>query len=211
MNRLPIIVSAFCLIAAAVIAGVAWKVTQDRPLGAVSEAGVSGAVRSTGRADIGGPFTLVDQNGAFRDQSLLNGKWSVVFFGFTYCPDVCPVTLQTLAAVKQLMGPQGDALQVVLITIDPARDTPASMKAYLDSVGLPGAVGLTGTPTQITAAAKAYRVFFAKRGVGDDYLIDHSTIAYLMGPDGQFAAPIPYGLSPERTAAIIRDAMQQGR
>ena len=211
MSRLPVIVSALCLIAAAVVAGVAWKVTQDRPLGAISEAGVSGSVRSTGRADIGGPFTLVDQNGGRRDESLLNGKWSVVFFGFTYCPDVCPTTLQTLAASQQLLGARGDALQVVCITIDPARDTPASLKAYLDSVGLRGAVGLTGTPAQIAAVAKAYRVYFAKKGDGEDYLMDHSTIAYLMGPDGQFAAAIPYGLSPERTATIIRDAMQQGR
>ena len=164
MNRLPVIVSALCLIAAMIIAGVAWKITQDRPLGAVSEAGVSGAVRSTGQADVGGPFNLVDQNGVTRDQRLLNGKWTVVFFGYTYCPDVCPTTLQTLAATRQLMGPQGDALQVVFITVDPARDTPASMKAYLDGVGLRGSVGLTGTEAQVTAAAKADRGFFAKKG-----------------------------------------------
>ncbi len=211
MNRLPVIVSAFCLIAAIIIGGVAWKITQDRPLGAVSEAGVSGAVRSTGQAEVGGPFNLVDQNGVARDQRLLNGKWSVVFFGYTYCPDVCPTTLQTLAATRQLMGPTGEGLQVVFITVDPARDTPASMKAYLDSVGLRGSVGLTGTEAQVTAAAKAYRVFFARKGKGEDYLMDHSTIGYLMGPDGKFAAAIPYGLSPEQTAKIIRDAMQQGR
>lgn len=211
MNRLPVIVSAFCLVAALVIGGLAWKVTQDRPLGTVSDAGMSGAVRSTGRPDIGGPFTLVDQDGVARDQRILSGKWSVVFFGFTYCPDVCPTTLQTLAASKQLMGSEGEALQVVFITVDPARDTPAAMKAYLGSVGLRGAVGLTGTPAQISSAAKAFKAFFAKKGEGDDYLMDHSTVAYLMGPDGRFAAPIPYGLSPEQTAKIIRDAMQQGR
>lgn len=211
MNRLPVIVSIVCLVAAAVIAGVAWKITQDRPLGVASEAGVSGEVRSTGQPNIGGPFNLVDQNGVARDQRLLRGRWSVVFFGYTYCPDVCPTTLQTLAATKQLLGPQGDALQVIFITVDPARDTSASMKAYLESVGLRGAVGLTGTEAQITAAAKAYKVFFARKGEGDDYLMDHSTVAYLMGPDGRFAAPIPYGLSPERTASIVRDAMQQGR
>jgi protein SCO1/2 len=211
VNRLPVIVSALCLVAAAVIGGLAWKVTQDRSLGAVSSAGMSGAVRSTGRPDIGGPFSLVDQDGVARDQRILSGKWSVVFFGFTYCPDVCPTTLQTLAATKQLMGAEGEALQVVFITVDPARDTPASMKAYLDSVGLRGAIGLTGTQAQISSTAKAYKAFFAKKGEGDDYLMDHSTVAYLMGPDGRFVAPIPYGLSPEQTAKIIRDAMQQGR
>ncbi len=211
MSRLPVIVSALCLLAAVVIGGIAWKITQDRPLGAVSDAGVSGAVRSTGRPDIGGPFSLVDQNGVARDQRILSGKWSVVFFGYTYCPDVCPTTLQTLAATRQLLGPQGEALQVVFITVDPARDTPASMKAYLDSVGLRGAVGLTGTEAQVSAAAKAYKVFYARKGEGDDYLMDHSTVAYLMRPDGAFAAPLPYGLSPEQTAKLIRDAMQQGR
>ena len=211
MNRLPVIVSAFCLVAAIIIGGFAWKITQDRPLGAVSDAGVSGSVRSTGQADVGGPFSLVDQNGAARDQRLLDGRWSVVFFGFTYCPDVCPTTLQTLAATRQLMGPQGEPLQVVFITIDPARDTPATMKAYLDSVGMGGSVGLTGTEAQVAAAAKAYRVFYAKKGDGNDYLMDHSTIGYLMGPDGKFAAAVPYGLSAEQTARIIRDAMQQGR
>jgi protein SCO1/2 len=209
LNRLPAVISIVCLIAAVAIVGVAYSLTRDRPTGAVSEAGVSGAVVSHGRADVGGPFQLVDQDGKAVDQRLLNGKWSVVFFGYTYCPEVCPTTLQTLAAVKSLMGPKGEALQVVFITIDPARDTPPAMKAYLDSVGLKGAKGLSGTPAQVAAAAKAYKIYFAKKGTGADYLMDHSTLSYLMGPDGQFAAPVPYGLSPEQTARIIRDAMQQ--
>lgn len=210
LKRLPVIISIVCLVAAAIIVGVAYKVTHDRPMGAVSEAGVSGAVTSFGRADIGGPFNLVDQDGRPADAHILRGKWSVVFFGYTYCPDVCPTTLQTLAAVKQLLGPRGDEVQVIFITIDPARDTPATMKAYLDSVGLRGAMGLSGTPQQVAAAAKAYKVFYARKGSGDDYLMDHSTLSYLMGPDGSFRAPIPYGLSPEQTAKILRDEMKSG-
>ncbi|MBX7248493.1 MAG: SCO family protein [Caulobacteraceae bacterium] len=180
-------------------------------MGAASEAGISGPVITHGSAAVGGPFELVDQNGQVVDQRLLQGKWSVVFFGYTYCPDVCPTTLQTMAGVRKALGPDGEKLQVVFISIDPARDTPAALKAYLDSVGLKGAVGLTGTPGQVAAAAKEYRIFFARKGEGPDYLMDHSTLSYLMGPDGAFRAPIPYGLSVEQTTGIVRDAMQQGR
>jgi protein SCO1/2 len=209
LSRLPVIVSIVCLVAAALVGGLAWKITHDRPMGARSEAGVSGTVISHGQADVGGPFQLVDQNGRGVDQHILDGKWSVVFFGYTYCPDVCPTTLQTLAGVKQALGPEGEALQVVFVTVDPARDTPAAMKAYLDSVGLKGAIGLSGTPEQIAGAAAAYKIFYARKGEGADYLMDHSTLSYLMGPDGTFRSPVPYGLSVEQTTGIIRDAMQQ--
>lgn len=207
MNRLPFIVSVLCLVAAALIAGAAWWVTRNGPSGA--EAGVSGATVSTGRADIGGPFTLTDQNGKRVDESLLKGKWTVVFFGFTYCPDVCPTTLQALAATKQQLGDQARDLQVVFITIDPERDTPPALKAYLANAGLPEAIGLTGTPAEIDAAAKAYRIYYAKRGEGSDYTMDHSTAAYLMNPQGAFSRAIPYGMSPSQKAKVIRDAMQQ--
>ena len=211
MNRLPVIVSALCLIAAVIIAGVAWKITQDRPMGAVSEAGVSGAVRSTGHADIGGPFTLVDQNGIARDQRILAGKWSVVFFGYTYCPDVCPTTLQTLAATRQLMGPQGEALQVVFITVDPARDTPLALKDYLSSDGFPeGVIGLTGTPEQVRTAADAYRAVYEKVGEGEAYTMNHSLTIYLMGPDGQFRSALGHDLGPERSARLIEQTMARG-
>jgi len=207
VNRLPFIVSVLCLVAAALIAGAAWWVTRNAPSGA--EAGVSGATVSTGRADIGGPFTLTDQDGRRVDQTLLNGKWTVVFFGFTYCPDVCPTTLQALAAAKQQLGARAKDLQVVFITIDPERDTPQALKAYLANAGLPEAIGLTGTPAEIDAAAKAYRIYYAKRGEGSDYTMDHSTAAYLMNPEGEFSRAVPYGMSPSQKAQVIRDAMQQ--
>jgi protein SCO1/2 len=210
VNRLPVIVSIACLVAAVVIAGFAWTITHERPKGAVSEAGVSGAVRSVGTPAIGGPFHLVDQTGRAVDEGVLKGKWSVVFFGYTFCPDVCPTTLQTLATTKQLMGREGDRLQVVFITVDPERDTPAALKAYLDSVGLPGALGLSGSRAQVDAAVKAYRAYYQRRPTDDgSYVMDHSTMSYLMKPDGTFAAPLPYGQSPQQTAALIRDAMQQ--
>lgn len=211
MNRLPVIVSVVCLVASLALVGVAWMITRNPAPGAVTGAGASGPVRTTGTAAVGGPFRLVDQTGRAVDESILKGKWSVVFFGFTYCPDVCPTTLAALAAVKQQLGPRGKDLQVVFITVDPERDTPAALKAYLDSVGLPGALGLTGTPEQIKAAAKTYRIFYARKDTGEgEYTMDHSTAAYLMNPDGVFSTVLPYALTAEQKAGIIRDAMQQG-
>lgn len=212
MNRLPVIVSVICLVASLVLVGIAVMITRERAPGTQAQAGVSGPVRTTGSADVGGPFRLVDQNGRPADERILKGKWSVVFFGFTFCPDVCPTTLARAASVRRLLGPQGRDLQVVFISIDPERDTPAALKAYLDSVGLPGAIGLTGTPEQVAAAAKAYRVFYQKRETGPgEYTMDHSTTAYLMDPDGRFSTPLAYTMSAEQEAEVIRDAMQQRR
>lgn len=163
----------------------------------------------TGQPAIGGPFQLVDQDGRKVDESLLKGKWSAVFFGFTYCPDVCPTTMQALAAAEQRLGPKADKLQVVFVSVDPERDTPAQLKTYLSNEGFPEqVVGLTGTPEQVAAAAKAYRVYFKKAGEGDDYLVDHSTPTYLMDPKGRFARVLPYGISPEEIATQVSDAMR---
>jgi protein SCO1 len=160
-------------------------------------------------ASVGGPFQLVGLLGRPADETLLKGKWTVVFFGFTYCPDVCPTTLQALAAAQQRLGPKADQMQVVFISLDPARDTPAQLKTYLGADGFPkGIIGLTGTPEQVAAAAKAYRVYFKKNGEGADYLVDHSTAAYLMDPKGRFDRAIPFGVSPEEIARQISDAMR---
>jgi len=212
VNRLPVIVSIVCLVASLALVGIAWVITRDRPMGARAEAGVSGPVRTTGAPDVGGPFQLVDQNGRAVDERILKGKWSVVFFGFTYCPDVCPTTLAKMAQVKQLLGPKGRDLQVLFFTVDPERDTPAALKAYLESVGLPGAIGLTGTRAQVDAAAKAFRIFHQRRETGPgEYTMDHSTSAYLMDPDGVFSTSLAYPMTAEQDAEVIRDAMQQRR
>jgi len=135
----------------------------------------------------------------------------VVFFGFTYCPDVCPTTLQVLAMAQDLLGPKAKDFQVVLVSVDPERDRPAALKAYLSGDAMPkGAIGLTGSPAQIAAVAKAYHVYYAKSGEGASYAIDHSTAAYLMGPDGGFRRVIPYNLPPEEVARQIAEAMRAG-
>lgn len=142
-----------------------------------------------GQASIGGPFQLVDMNGRSVDQSVLKGKWSFVFFGFTHCPDICPTTLALLGDVQDQLAKQKHETSVVFVSLDPARDTPAVLKTYLSSPGLPkNLTGLTGTPEQVATAAKAYRVYYQKAGSGEDYMIDHSSVIYLMAPDGRLSA-----------------------
>ncbi len=192
-RHVPILIAA-CVVGLIFLGAVAWKTgVFDRPP----------------QAAVGGPFQLVDQNGKPTDESILKGKWTVVFFGFTYCPDVCPTTMQALGAAQQQLGPKADQMQVVFMSLDPARDTPAQLKTYLGSDIFPkGTIGLTGTPEQVAAAAKAYRVYYKKNGEGADYLVDHSTAAYLMDPKGRFDRVIPYGISPEEIAHQISDAMR---
>jgi protein SCO1/2 len=164
--------------------------------------------QTTGAAAIGGDFHLVDQTGRPVDQTLLKGKWSVVFFGYTYCPDVCPTTLTTLGSAADELGEKAKDFQVVFITIDPHRDTPAQLKAYLSSGSFPkGTIGLTGTDAQIAQAASAYKVYFQKQGTGANYSVDHSSTLYLMNPQGRFDSPIAYGLTPEQTRDSILKAM----
>ena len=160
---------------------------------------------------VGGPFQLVDQDGRPVDEKILNGKWSAVFFGFTFCPDACPTTLSGLAQTEALLGPQARTFQTVFISLDPARDTPAQMKAYISNDAFPKAlIGLTGTPAQTDAAAKTYRVFHQKSGDGPDYLIDHSVVTYLMDPKGRFVCALPHGITPDQTADRIKKAMREG-
>ena len=158
---------------------------------------------------VGGPFKLVDQNGRPRDQSMLKGKWSAVFFGYTYCPDVCPTTLQTLAEAEDRLGPKARNFQVVFVSVDPARDTPAQLKTYLSSPAFPkGAIGLTGTDAQVAAVAKAYHVFYQKAGSGQTYEVQHSSAVYLMDPKGRFSGIVAFGLPPDEMARQITDKMR---
>jgi protein SCO1/2 len=176
--------------------------------GRIGGGGPGGGGSVSGQAQIGGPFHLVDQNGASRDQSMLKGKWSAVFFGYTFCPDVCPTTLQSLADAQARLGNKARDLQVVFITVDPARDTPAQLKTYLSSQAFPrGTIGLTGSPEKIAEAAKAYKVFYQKQGTGKDYEMSHSSGIYLMNPKGRFDRILTYDLGPAEMANQIGQAM----
>jgi protein SCO1/2 len=164
-------------------------------------------------APIGGPFHLLNQDGQSVDQHILNGRWSAVFFGYTYCPDTCPATLQALGAASRQLhaAPGAPPFQVVFISVDPARDTPSQMKLYLQSQGFPaGAIGLTGSPEQVAAAAKAYGVYYAKAGTGVDYTVDHSAAVYLMDPKGRFARPLSHDMEPALIAQQITAAETGG-
>ncbi len=164
-------------------------------------------------ASIGGPFRLLDQDGRSVDQSILKGKWSLVFFGYTSCPDVCPTTLQALAAAQDRLGPDAGKTQVVFVSVDPDRDHPAEMKAYLAQPGFPkGAVGLTGTPDQVARAARAYHVFYRKHPRADGgYDMDHGGFVYLMDPSGRFRLPaLSEQEGPDAIAQAVRTAIRRG-
>lgn len=166
---------------------------------------------ATGQPLVGGPFTLTNQDGQVVTEKILEGKWSLVFFGFTYCPDYCPTTLGVLNAVQERMGDKAKDLQILFVSIDPERDTPQMLKDYLTSDGFPdGVIGLTGTPEQVAQAAKAYRAFYQKVGEGEGYTMNHGLTVYLMGPDGQFRSAVAHDLGPSRTATLIENAMEKG-
>jgi len=166
---------------------------------------------STGQPLVGGDFKLVNQDEQPVDQTMLNGKWTLVFFGFTYCPEFCPTTLAELGAVQQRLGDKAKDLQIVFVSVDPERDTPQALKDYLSSDGFPkGTIGLTGTPEQVATAAKAYRAFYQKVGEGEGYTMNHSLTVYLMGPDGRFRTAVAYGMGPDKTTRIIEQAMARG-
>lgn len=152
---------------------------------------------------IGGPFTLTDQSGKAVTDADYRGKYLLIYFGYTYCPDVCPTELGTMARAVDLLGPQADKVQPLFISVDPERDTVAHLKEYV-ALFHPRLVGLTGTPEQVKAAAKAYRVYYAKApqkdAKPDEYLMDHSSFIYLMGPDGRFLGVYPAGTTADRLA-----------
>ena len=205
MPRRSILVFAgACVAIAAALAVVTMVLVNRQPA-----APITGEIISTGQPQVGGPFQLVNEEGQAVDQTILNGKWSLVFFGFTYCPDFCPATLGMLEATKQQLGAQAEDMQLVFISVDPERDTPQAMKDYLSSYPM-DVVGLTGSPAQVKAAADAYRAVYQKVGDGEDYTMNHSLTIYLMGPDGKFRAPLGHDIGPANAAQIIRRNMERG-
>ena len=158
---------------------------------------------------IGGPFTLENSAGKTVTAKDFRGRYMLVYFGYTYCPDVCPTTLNVVAAALDELGPRAKSLVPIFITVDPQRDTPQVMQRYTAAFS-PDLIGLTGTPDQIAKVAKEYRVYYAKHVTGpgpNDYSMDHSSIIYLMDPDGKFIAPIGAEQSPADMAAHISKLM----
>lgn len=164
---------------------------------------------SSGTALIGGPFELTDQNGKRVTDQSFRGKYMLVFFGYTYCPDICPGTLQVVSAALDKLGTAGDEIIPVFVTIDPARDTPEVVRDYAKSFH-PRLVALTGSEAEIDKAARAYRVYYAKAKSTEgekDYLMDHGTFLYLMDKDGKFLKHFGVTTNPEELANGLRKAI----
>ena len=159
--------------------------------------------RAEGVAQIGGPFSLIDQNGQRRTDADFHGHYTLVFFGFTNCPDVCPTTLTMIQDVLTMLGAKAANVVPIFVSIDPERDTPAVLKSYLSSFG-PRFVGLTGTPAEVAKAAQAYKVYYQKVPLdGGGYTMNHSSIIYLMGPDGKFVSHDEIENGPDALAADL--------
>lgn len=158
------------------------------------------------REPVGGPFQLIDQTGKPRSDRDFRGQLMLVYFGFTYCPDVCPTDLMAIGQALEQLGPDANALQPIFITLDPERDTAEHLAEYVPLFH-PRLLGLTGSLDAIGTAADAYKVYFAKAAIGKaagDYTIDHTSFIYLMDRDGKYLGFFPPGTSAERMVEIIR-------
>jgi protein SCO1/2 len=191
------------LLLAIVVAGALWRLGDLR-----SQQGTQ--TLETAPVELGGPFTLTDQDGNRRTDQDFRGKYMLVFFGYTFCPDVCPTTLAVEAAALDKMGARAERIVPVFISVDPKRDTPEKLKSYLSAFDAappatrPNFVGLTGTDEEIAAVAKAYRVYYqAHTEEGESYTVDHSGVVYLMSPSGKFLANYSLETAPDKLATDL--------
>jgi protein SCO1/2 len=171
----------------------------------------AGGVQLPQGMSIGGPFSLIDQSGRAVTERDFAGRFLLVYFGYTFCPDVCPTELGTMAAALDALDEQGERVTPIFITIDPERDTPAALADYVSRFH-PRLQGLTGTTAQVGGAARAYRVFYARveRPEMSQYLMDHSSFIYLVGPDGRVRSLFRPETSPEAIAQAVRGQLRGG-
>lgn len=173
-----------------------------------TEGSVGGPMAGT----IGGPFTLVDHNGQTVNDTDFHGNYALIYFGYTFCPDVCPTSLVMMSQALDRLGEDAQNITPILITIDPERDTLEHLKAYVPHFH-PRLVGLTGTPAQVAVATKAYKVYVEKvfeQGWGvDEYFVYHSDVVYFMGPNGQYLDHFRSGTTPKTMARRILQNMQK--
>ncbi len=156
----------------------------------------------------GGPFALTDHHGRAVTDETFRGRFALLYFGYTFCPDLCPTNLLTMAEALEALGPAGERVQPLFVTVDPARDDPAALRDYMAHFG-PRFLGLRGTPAQTRAVLKAWRVHRRKVPAGTggdagDYLVDHATLTFLMGPDGRFRTLFPHDTQAGAMAAALR-------
>ncbi len=160
--------------------------------------------RTEGKALIGGPFSLVDTNGKRVTDGDFRGKLMLVFFGYTHCPDVCPTEMQNMTEVMDKLGADASQVAPIFISVDPARDTPESLSAYVKNFS-PRITGLTGSVDEVASAAKAYRVYFRKaEGGSDDYTVDHSVFVYLMDRQGDYLTHFMFNTPADTMVSVIK-------
>ena len=163
---------------------------------------------SSTSAQLGGPFTLRDTNGKTVTDQTYRGKWLLIYFGYTSCPDACPTALNNMGVALDRLGPDAAAVQPIFITVDPKRDTREALADYLKSFD-PHIVALTGSEPEIAAAVKEYHVYVAAHPEeGANYSVDHSSLYYLISPDGKFAGILHGDLSGDELADRLRDSMK---
>ncbi|WFU89881.1 SCO family protein (plasmid) [Rhizobium sp. CC1099] len=170
-------------------------------------------VRAVSETTVGGPFTLTASDGEAVTDATFRGKWLLVFFGYTFCPDSCPTTLSQIAVALEQLGADAQEVQPIFITVDPERDTPKAMGEYTEAIDK-RIVGLSGTPEQIAAVSQAYGVYSERHRTGagrDDYLIDHGTYIYIMSPEGKFARGMSADTPADDIAATLRHLMTDAR
>lgn len=220
MKRVPLTVLSVVVLLAVVAAGASWRISDSR---SQSETATRDTLPSEYDetqtpepvpGEFGGSFSLTDQYGMRRTDMDFRGKYMLIFFGYTYCPDVCPTTLAVEKEALDKLGTLADRIVPIFITVDPKRDTPDKLKSYLSSFDAsqpstrPNFVGLTGTDEEIAKTAKAYRVYYRAHLDGfmagaAGYSIDHTGDVYLMGPDGKFVAYYSQGILSDEMAADL--------
>jgi protein SCO1/2 len=157
---------------------------------------------------IGAHFSLTTANGSAVTERSYRGKWLLVYFGYTFCPDACPTALSAIAAALERLGPLADRVQPLFVTVDPERDTPAVVADYVRAFD-PRIIGLIGTPEQTAAAAREFRVYYVARKLGDDeYAIDHSSFLYLINPQGEFVRLLTGDLPGHSLADALRPLLE---
>ncbi|NIA68101.1 SCO family protein [Pelagibius litoralis] len=199
-NLRILLISALGLLLLAVGFGTWLSLQPPKPTGIVSS-----ETRSSGTALIGGPFSLTDHTGARRSEADLQGRYSLIFFGYTYCPDICPTSLSTITQGLDILAESSEAkaaaVTPIFVSVDPARDTIEALADYVSHFH-PSMLGMTGSEAEVAQTAKAYRVFYKKVEQADasDYLMDHSSIIYLMAPDGSYLSHFTHATTAEEIA-----------
>jgi cytochrome oxidase Cu insertion factor (SCO1/SenC/PrrC family) len=200
------------LLAALGLQLLAWTAgVSAKPTGSERSAAELMDVLMWNKEPVGGPFSLVDHTGQPRTEADFRGKWLVIYFGYTHCPDICPTDLQAIAQAVDQLGLAGEAVQPLFITVDPERDTIGHLAEYIPLFH-PRLVGLTGTPEAIRRAAVAYKVFYTRASAtpSQDYGVDHTAFIYLVDPAGQYVGFLPPGTSAGRLEQILRQHLSTG-